>query len=150
MCGILFSFQVSDSLKISQCKHNLKADGLFTVRGFVNYLGFNEYLPVEIRKIKAKPILSVIYRNAFILMSAVLFMSAASIRGSSGGVLYCSTHLWIIAPDYIVSPLIINTDMCLLSISGTCRAGIRTEPLTTINYANRTTGPLKCLWKSIC
>lgn len=61
--------------------------------------------------------------DVFILMSTVLFMSSTSIKGSCEVVLYCSTPLWVIALDYIVSPTIINTDTWLLSISGTCRAG---------------------------
>lgn len=45
---------------------------------------------------------------------------------------------------------IINTDTCLLSISGTCRTGNKAGLLTANYYADMTFSPLKFLWKSIC
>lgn len=102
----------------------MNAEGLFTVSIFLNDLALKNNLPRLFQmEIKTKLVASVINRNVFFPMSAVLFMSATSIRGSAEDVLYCSTHMCVMAPDYIVSPTIIDTDMCSLSISGTCRKG---------------------------
>lgn len=74
-------------------------------------------------EIKTELVVSLVNSNGSVLMSAVLFMSATSITRSSRGVLCCSTQLWVVASDDVVSHMIINSDTCLLSISGTCRAG---------------------------
>lgn len=72
-------------------------------------------------EIKTKLVASLI-NDHVVILSIVLFMSATSITGSSEGV--CpAAHLGVMAPDYTVSHMIVNTDTCLLSISGTCRAG---------------------------
>lgn len=71
-------------------------------------------------EIQTRLVASLINDHVFILMSIVLFMSATSITGSSEGV-RPAAPLWVMAPDYTVSQMIVNTDTCLLSISGTCR-----------------------------
>lgn len=92
-------------------------------------------------EIKTKLVASFIDDNVFILLIVVLFVSASSITGSTEGVKYFSTQLWVMAPDYIVSNMIINTDTCLLSISGTCRTGSKDWLLTTIYYAKHDNRP---------
>lgn len=66
-------------------------------------------------KIKTDLVLSSINDTVFALLNNVSFVSAASITDSSVAV---QQHT-VMIPDDIVAHVIINTDTCLLSISGT-------------------------------
>lgn len=66
-------------------------------------------------EIKTDLVLSSINDTVFALLNNVSFVSAASITDSSVAV---QQHT-VMIPDDIVAHVIINTDTCLLSISGT-------------------------------
>lgn len=83
---------------------------------FINYLGLQcNLLRVSPMKIKTDLVLSSINDTVFALLNNVSFVSAASITDSSVAV---QQHT-VMIPDDIVAHVIINTDTCLLSISGT-------------------------------